>query len=240
MNLETFISNSKPFLQWALDWKETLPTVSITDVVGDHPERVAVLSVDIVNGFCYEGPLASPRVASLVDPIATLFKNAHAAGVRHFILTQDSHPADAVEFASYPPHCIRGTSESETVTAFTKLPFFDEFIVMPKNSLSSAIGTDLDPWLDAHPEVDTFIAVGDCTDLCTYQLAMHLKLRANAANRPARVLLPVDCVDTYDLPVETAAKIGAIPHDGNLLHLVFLYNMMLNGVEVVQQITSAQ
>ncbi len=233
MNLETFITNSKPFLRWALNWRESLPTLAMTDVIGKHPERVAVLSVDIVNGFCYEGPLASPRVAALVNPIIELFKNAHAAGVRHFILTQDSHPADAVEFASYPPHCVRGTSESETVAAFTELPFFDEFIVMPKNSLSSSIGTDLDPWLDAHPAVNTFITVGDCTDLCTYQLAMHLKLRANAANRRARVLLPVDCVDTYDLPVETAEKIGAIPHDGNLLHLVFLYNMMLNGVEVV-------
>jgi hypothetical protein len=43
-------------------------------------------------------------------------------------------------------------------------------------------------------------------------------------------------VDTYDLPVETAKQIGAVPHAGDLLHLIFLYSMMLNGVEVVRSI----
>jgi hypothetical protein len=51
------------------------------------------------------------------------------------------------------------------------------------------------------------------------------------------VIVPVDCVDTYDLPVETAQKIGATPHSAEILHLVFLYHMMLNGVEVVTEIT---
>jgi len=187
----------------------------------------------VINGFCYEGPLASPRVASIVEPIAGLFQTGYDAGIRNFILTQDTHPDDAVEFASYPPHCVRGTSESETVAAFKNLPFFDLFQVMPKNSINSALNTDLEAWLDAQPQVDTFIAVGDCTDLCTYQLAMHLKLRANAQNQKSRVILPVDCVDTYDLPVEVAQQIGAVPHDGDLLHYIFLYHMMLNGVEVV-------
>ena len=107
---------------------------------------------------------------------------------------------------------------------------------MPKNSLNSALGTELEPWLDAHPNVNTFITVGDCTDFCTYQLAMHLKLRANARNKKSRVILPVDCVDTYDLPVEVAKEIGAVPHDGNLLHHIFLNHMMLNGVEVVARV----
>jgi len=35
------------------------------------------------------------------------------------------------------------------------------------------------------------------------------------------------------MAVDVAEQIGAIPHDGNLLHLIFLYSMMLNGVEVV-------
>ena len=62
---------------------------------------------------------------------------------------------------------------------------------------------------------------------------MHLKLRANAQNQKSRVILPADCVDTYDLPVEVARQIGAVPHDGDLLHYVFLYHMLLNGIEVV-------
>jgi len=236
MNAEQLINHSKPFLNYVVDWKENLSSLPLSDVIRSQPEKVAVISVDMINGFCYEGPLASPRVASIVEPIATLFQTSYNAGLRHFILTQDTHPEDAVEFASYPPHCIRGTSESETVDTFKNLPFFDLFRVMPKNSINSGFNTDLEAWLDGHSQVDTFITVGDCTDLCTYQLAMHLKLRANAQNQKSRVILPVDCVDTYDLPVEVAQQLGAIPHDGDLLHYIFLYHMMLNGVEIVAQI----
>jgi nicotinamidase-related amidase len=239
MNTEQLMNNSKPFLDYVVNWKESLSALSISEVIKNQPYNVAVVSVDVINGFCYEGPLASPRVASIVGPITGLFQISYNAGVRHFILTQDTHPADAVEFASYPPHCIRGTSESETVAAFKKLPFFDLFRVMPKNSINSALNTDLEAWLKAHPQVNTFITVGDCTDLCTYQLAMHLKLRANAQNQKLRVILPVDCVDTYDLPVGVAQQIGAVPHAGDLLHYIFLYHMMLNGIEVVGGIVSA-
>jgi nicotinamidase-related amidase len=236
MKVEQLIEQSKPFLSYVVDWVAGLPEVTIDSVVHGEPERVAVISVDVINGFCYEGPLSSPRVANIVEPITGLFNKSHVAGARNFILTQDSHTSDSVEFESYPPHCIRGTAESETVAAFKQLPFWNLFQVMPKQSIHSAIGTGLDAWLDAHPEVNTFITVGDCTDLCTYQLAMHLKLRAVAANRKARVILPVDCVDTYDLPVSIAKEIGAAPHDGDLLHHIFLYSMMLNSIEVVAKI----
>jgi len=238
MELNTLIEKAAPFLRYAADWQSSLQAVAIDDIVRGQPGKVAVLSVDIINGFCYEGPLASPRVAALVEPITNLFKRAYGAGVRNFIVTQDAHAPDSPEFESYPPHCIRGTSESQTVTAFTNLPFWNLFEVIPKQSLNSAIGTRLDNWLDEHPAVDTFIVVGDCTDLCTYQLAMHLKLRGNAANRKTRVILPNDCVDTYDLPLDIAQKIGAMPHNGDLMHLIFLYNMALNGVEVVKSISN--
>lgn len=236
MKVEQLIENSQPFLQYVVEWKDNLQPVTMPQVINGRPERVAVISVDVINGFCYEGPLASPRVAAIVAPIVALFEKSHQAGVRHFILTQDTHPANSVEFESYPPHCIRGTRESEAVDKFKKLPFFDQFLIIPKNSLNSVIETDLDAWLKEHPEVNTFITVGDCTDLCTYQLAMHLKLRGNARNEKVRVFLPADCVDTYDLPVSVAREIGAVPHAGDLLHYIFLYHMRLNGIEVVSAI----
>jgi hypothetical protein len=66
---------------------------------------------------------------------------------------------------------------------------------------------------------------------------MHLRLRANVMElREARVIVPADCVQTYDMPVETANQLGILPHDGNLLHTVFLYHMALNGIEVVRHL----
>lgn len=226
-------NESKPFLNWLARWQDSLPEVKLDDIISD-PARVALASVDLTNGFCCEGPLASPRVAGIIPATVRLFERTYALGVRHFLLPQDTHDADALEFSAYPPHAVGGTSESETVDELKALPFSDLFTVIPKNSVSCDIGTDLDPWLEAHPEVTTFVVVGDCTDICVYLLAMHLRLRANVLGiRDARVIIPADCVQTYDLPVDVAAQVGALPHDGDLLHSVFLYHMALNGIEVV-------
>ena len=235
MDPVTLLKNSEPFLRYVTQWEAALPAVELSSFAAD-PERVAVISVDVINGFCHSGPLASPRVKGIISPIVRLFEHAHAAGVRHFLLTQDTHEPEAVEFGQYPAHCVRGTKESEAVPEFKALPFYKDMLTFPKNSIHSALSTGLENWLQEHPEVTTFVTVGDCTDLCTYQLAMHLRLRANAAQLRQRIILPVDCVDTYDLPVATAKQIGAVPHDGDLLHLIFLYSLMLNGVEVVRSI----
>lgn len=236
MNAQELIRNSTPFLNWLADWHAALPQPAWEAVVSD-PGRTAILSVDVINGFCHIGPLASPRVKRIIEPIVRLMTAAHAAGVRHFVVTQDTHDPEAVEFAAYPPHCVRDSDESDSVPEFKALPFWNEFVVMPKNSINSAIGTDLNQWLDAHSDLNTFIVVGDCTDLCTHQLAMHLRLRANALQmRGVRVIVPEDCVDTFDTPVDVAAQIGALPHEADLLHRIFLYNMAQNGVEVVKRI----
>jgi len=233
----TLVTQSKPFITYVEDWLARLPVVKLSKLSTD-PASVAVLSVDIINGFCTVGPLASPRVQSIVKPIIKLMNHAHAAGVRHFILTQDTHEPDAVEFKAYPPHCVRGQAESQTAPELLKLPFAKDFVVFQKNSIASQLNTGLNVWLDAHPEVTTFIVVGDCSDLCTYQLAMHLRLRANALQQAAtRVIVPENCVQTYDTPVKTARKLGIPAHDGDLLHAVFLFNMWSNGVEVVKKIT---
>lgn len=235
MDAAQLIARSAPFLRYLAEWEAGRPSLALESVVRD-PAHTAVVSVDLINGFCHAGPLASPRVQALIPPIVRLFERAHAAGVRHLILTQDTHDPQAVEFGQYPPHCVRGTSESETVPELRALPFFSDLTVFEKNSISSTIGTGLPAWLEAHPQVDTFVAVGDCTDLCTYQLAMALRLRANAQQQRQRVIVPIECVDTYDIPLEAALASGAAPHPADLLHLIFLHNLSLNGVEVVRSI----
>jgi len=45
-------------------------------------------------------------------------------------------------------------------------------------------------------------------------------------NKRARVIVPLNAVDTYDLGV----------HDRNLMNVMAAYNMIINGVEVVRDI----
>jgi nicotinamidase-related amidase len=239
MNAGTFVQDRTPFLMWLADWYARLKAVPFAAAVGDA-KRTAVLSVDLIEGFAHEGPLSSPRVAGIVPATTRLFQQAGAAGVRHFVLTQDCHTEDAPEFSSFGRHCSCDSKEAQTVAELLALPISDRFVIMRKNSISSSLGTALDAWLNTHHrDVDTFLVVGDCTDLCTYQLAMYLRLRANAHSYHQRVIVPADCVETFDLPVNTATTPGALPHDGDLMHTLFLYHMALNGVEVYASITAA-
>ncbi len=227
---------STGFLDWLSNWESNLPEQRLDSVSAD-PARVAVVCVDMTNAFCFEGPLASPRVAGLIPAISQLLQRAHKLGVRHFLFPQDTHAADALEFGAFPTHAVAGTPESETVAELARLPFAGLFVVIPKNSISCDLGTPLEPWLASHPQVTAFIVVGDCTDLCIYQAAMYLRLRANVNGiRSTRVIVPADCVQTYDMPPEAAVPVGVLPHDGDLLHRLFLYHLALNGVETVARL----
>jgi nicotinamidase-related amidase len=226
---------AQPFLHYLQNWQERLPALPLAEAIPE-PHQAAVISVDVIQGFCYEGPLSSPRVAGIVLPIKHLFEQVWQYGLRNIILTQDTHEPEAVEFAQFPAHCVRGTPEAETVSEFKALPFFDQITIFEKNSIASGLNTGLNSWLADHPEVDTFIVVGDCTDLCTYQLAMHLRLDANARQLQRRVIVPANCVQTYDRPIAVAQEQGGLPHPGDLLHAIFLYHMQLNGIEVCAQV----
>jgi nicotinamidase-related amidase len=105
-----------------------------------------------------------------------------------------------------------------------------------KNSLSTTLGTDFADWDAARGPFATYVVVGDCTDLCIYQAAMGLQLRSNAAGLGTRVIVPADCVDTFDIPVDVAGQIGAQPHPGDFYHHVFLHAMATNGIDVVASV----
>ena len=216
-------------------WVAALPEMNGGSLF-EFPEKTAIVCVDVINGFCKAGPLASPRVAAIIPPIVKLLQQAWQAGCRNLFLIQDTHEPDAVEFSAFPPHCVRGTKEAETVSEIKMLPFFDQFIIMEKNSIDSGLNTGLDAWITEHPQVNTYIVIGDCTDLCTYQLAMHLRVSANALQKQRRVLVPAVCTDTYDTPIQTAREIGAFAHPADFFHNTFLYHMALNGVEVIKGI----
>jgi nicotinamidase-related amidase len=232
-----FVEQSKDFLSALVIWERDLPTIAWSDLHAEAQQgRVALFSVDMINGFCYEGVLSSSRVKDIIPAVVAALKGAYSIGVREFVLAQDCHTPDSVEFADFPPHCQAGTSEANTIPELANLPFAPLYQVVSKNSLNAFHGTGLGEWLEAHSHYSAIVIVGDCTDLCVHQMALHIKLYANAHNLKMRVIVPENAVQTYDMPVETANEIGVLPHDGDFMHLVFLYHMRLNGVEVVREI----
>ncbi len=117
MDIAPLSTRAGAFIEYLDEWLDDLLPLPLESLIQEAggPQHVGVFCVDVINGFCYEGPLASSRVAGVVPPIVELFESLYASGVEHFVLTHDAHNPAAVEFVDYPPHCIRGTSESEIV-----------------------------------------------------------------------------------------------------------------------------
>jgi len=228
--------NSKTFLDYLENWTDNLPPLPFSEAI-PNPEKSAIISIDVINAFLYEGTLSSPRVATIDEPITNLMRAAWDRGLQDILLVQEGHSEESLEFDAFGKHAVKGSSEADTIDMIKALPFYDQINIVYKDSLHPALNNDFDDWMKQRDHLDTFIAVGDVTDLCVYQLAMYLRLYANAYHVQRRVIVPANCVQTWHLSVADAEKLPALPHHGDLLHATFLYHMALNGIEVVREIS---
>src|SRR6516165_2445023 len=118
------IEQSTDFLSALVTWERNLPTITWSDLQTEAQQgRVALISVDMINGFCHEGVLSRPRVKDIIPAVVTAFNGAYNIGVREFVLAQDCHKPDSIEFADFPPHCQVNTSEAQTIPELANLPF---------------------------------------------------------------------------------------------------------------------
>lgn len=91
------------FLTALAEWEQTLASITWHDLASEATQgHVALFCVDMVNGFCHAGMLASPRIEAIIPEVVAVFRGAYSIGVRNFILAQDCHTPDSVEFAAFP------------------------------------------------------------------------------------------------------------------------------------------
>src|SRR5260370_7754082 len=108
-----FVEQSRDLLSTVVEWERSLPSIAWSDLREDAQQwRVALLSVDMINGFCYEGMLSSLRVQGIIPAVVAAFEGAYAVGVREFVLPQDCHTPDSLEFADFPPPFPPSTTEA--------------------------------------------------------------------------------------------------------------------------------
>jgi len=214
-----FITKSVNALEQIYDMIEKLPSISLSDL---NPEETAFVIIDMINGFVREGALQSPRAEALIPEIVRLSEACDKFKIGK-IAFADNHTGESPEFGSYPVHCLRGTSESEIVDEIRKT---GGYTLIPKNSTNGFLEEEFQKWLRQNKEINTFIVTGVCTDICVQQFAITLKTWFNTMNRKSRVIVPVNTVDTYELGL----------HDAELTHIMALYNMSINGIELVSEI----
>ncbi|NMB33764.1 MAG: cysteine hydrolase [Clostridium sp.] len=212
-----FISKSSVVLGSILDQINNLPILNIKDL---DPDRTVMVIIDMINGFTREGALSSARSEAVIPHICALGKICEKRGIRKLAFA-DNHTSKSPEFNSYPVHCLAGTTETEIVDEIKDIGGYER---INKNSTNAFVEEEFSKWLLRNNHINTFIVTGVCTDICIQQFAITLKAYFNMKdNGEARVIVPVDAIDTFDLDL----------HDADLMNVMAIYSMMGNGIEAV-------
>ena len=199
------------------EWRDTLAALPGTPAQVLKDGKTALVIVDMVNGFLTEGVLSSPRSASVLPACEKLLRFALGWGLPT-VAFADCHEPDCIEFQSFPPHCIRGTSESEIASSLREIGGDlnpqrnrdNTYYLIEKNSTNGAITPEFQKWLAEKRHISRIVVCGVCTDICVMQFCLTLKTLCNQADRPMEVLLPVNAAETYDAPGHNADLCGAV------------------------------
>lgn len=118
--------------------------------------------VDMVNGFINEGALADKNINKITPNIVSLIEQAKKEGTL-IVAFKDCHCVDDEEFKIFPPHCIKGSSESELIPELKK--YEKDMVLIEKNTTNGFI-TEQFTDLIKKKDFDNVLVVGCCTDIC--------------------------------------------------------------------------
>lgn len=180
---------------------ESLPSINMSEIPA---EGTAMVIVDAVNGFIREGAMSSPRIERIVPNIVSLMKKCKEKNIP-IAAFADCHGEDCAEFASFPPHCIKGTSESEIVD---EIKAEGGYKLIEKNSTNGFHEKAFRDCLESCGK-SRFIVTGDCTDICVLQFCLSLKTFFTQKNLQSEIIIPLNCVETYDAPYHDAVFMNA-------------------------------
>ena len=148
----------------------------------------AVIVADMTRAFLETGHLLyiGDKGRRIIPNVQRLLERELALGSKIFFVC-DNHDLDDLEFKMFPPHSIKGTSETEVIPELSR--YQGEYI--PKRRYSVFFETGLDEKLKAI-KPDKLIICGVLTNICV------LHSTADARNRDYNVEVPVDCVASSD------------------------------------------
>ena len=177
--------------------------------MSNNAPRKTILVIDMLNGFCREGNLASARLDTITPRLRDYLLREQESGADVVFLV-DTHTVDDPEFAMFPAHCVEGSGEDEIVPELA--PLAARGTVVRKHTFSGFLGTDLAEVL-ARLAPELVEVAGVCTDICVLHTVYDLRLRGY------QVMVHRDLVETYDGPEHDADEINrfALTHIRDVL-----------------------
>ena len=165
--------------------------------------RKLLVIIDMVNGFVKEGALADPEINRVTPNIITKIKEYLSSSLP-IISFRDCHKEDDVEFELYPPHCIKGTFESELIDELK--PYESSFLDIEKDTTNGFNTYKFKEYI-ANNSFDEIEVTGCCTDICVETFAISLKDYFNKNNISTNIIVIENAVYTFNSDTHNAQNV---------------------------------
>ena len=155
-----------------------------------------LLIVDVIKGFLEQGNMSFTDGKDVVKPIEKLVKE-FIENDDMIVTFRDQHEPDALEFKSYPQHCIKGSSEVELLDSLAK--YKQHYIDVPKNS-TNGVNTKAFSKILKENKFKEVVIVGVCSDICVLQSTLSLITYFYENDINTKVTVVEDAIETFDSP----------------------------------------
>ncbi len=171
-----------------------------TNMTKEDVEFLKVLfMIDMNNGFVNFGPMANPKYNDLVpEQLALIEMFREEDELVNFIL--ENHDKNALEFVSYPEHCIEGTEEAKLIPEFQNEENKPNTRTYYKNSINGMLNRTLQDDIKALKKLKMIVLAGVCGDLCVMDFGRTLLRYLDEINHDLKVFVVKSCIDTFDAP----------------------------------------
>ncbi|HCL4480158.1 TPA: cysteine hydrolase [Clostridium botulinum] len=198
-----------------------LDVLSIEEFTKDD---TVVIFINMVKGFFEMGIMYDQRYRKIIPNIVAL--NELTLGFDK-VFASDEHNEDCLEFEIYPTHCVKGSEETKIIPELIGPEMLSPNVtIISKNSGNAMYAKGFMEWLREHNHIKNFIITGVSVDTGILHLALSLKSYLNENNRVNRIVIPVDCVETYELD----------HHNGDMVKDMVLLLLKINGIDIVNGI----
>ena len=161
--------------------------------------------IDMVKGFVDEGTLAAPSIKRVIPRQLELleeYKN-DLNGLNVFV--RDTHDDNSIEFKTFPPHCLRGTAETE-VTDELKA-YTEDALDFEKNSTNYMLAPGVLDFFNECENLEKLAFVGCLSEVCVKNAAITARNYFDETNRDVEVGVYEDAIDTFDAPGHNAEEV---------------------------------
>jgi len=164
----------------------------------EEVEKV-LYNIDMNNGFVNFGPMANPKYNGLVkEQLKLIEKMRKEKGIVDFIL--EGHTEDALEFKTYPKHCILGTSEAELIPELINEQHKINTYTFYKNCINGMLNLEVGEQLKKLKNLKEIIYSGVCADLCVMDFARTNARLLDQINKDVKLFVVKSTIDTFDAP----------------------------------------